>query len=125
MNVETTGCVVCGKALSEHAWWCAGADGASQEIMSANQAKHDEQRETVESLVGLVLLFHTATDPSRAARLHAADCPMVNTTKGRARVVKLIAGEPSYVLQVVEDLNESQFPVKRCRCCKRAEANRG
>lgn len=67
-----------------------------------------------ESFDGLVLLFHTAADPSRAARLHSKDCAMVNTSRGRRGIVKRIETD---LTDVVADLNDSGYPVKRCKCC--------
>lgn len=67
-----------------------------------------------ESFDGLVLLFHTAAKPERAARLHRADCPMVRTSK-RGGVVRAIREDLAYE---VADLTERGFPVLRCKCCK-------
>jgi hypothetical protein len=72
----------------------------------------------VTSLAGLVLLYSTVADASRAARLHAPTCAMVNTARGSGkRTTKLIEGDEAYVADVVLDLNEREFPVKRCKCC--------
>lgn len=65
---------------------------------------------------GLVLLFATAADPSRAARLHAVGCPMVRTG-GKGKSTRVITTDLAYN---VEDLNERGYPVKRCKCCKAA-----
>jgi hypothetical protein len=67
-----------------------------------------------ETLEGLVLLFHLATDPARAARLHARACPMVNTSKTNRGVVRRLDAD----LTVIADLEDMGFPVKRCRCCR-------
>lgn len=63
----------------------------------------------------MVLLFHTATDPSRAARLHDSKCLMVNTAKRRRGIVKFIMGDLD---DDIADLNGRGYPVKRCKCCK-------
>jgi hypothetical protein len=73
------------------------------------------------TLVGLVLLYSTVAHHTRAARLHAQGCPMVNTARGRGkRTTRLIEGTVEYLAMVVDDLNEREFPVKRCRCCRTA-----
>ncbi len=59
----------------------------------------------------LVLLFNTVADPSRAARIHADTCPMVRTA-GK-KVHRLPADQ-----DIIEDLNEREFQVKKCKCCK-------
>lgn len=64
----------------------------------------------------IILLFHTAAPVERAARLHSADCNMVNTAKTRGmRVVHLIDTD---VEEAVADLEDRGFPCKRCKCCK-------
>jgi hypothetical protein len=68
-----------------------------------------------ETLTGLVILFNNCADPSRAARLHAPSCAMVNTAKGRRGKVSIVTDD---IAENVEDLNERGFPVKRCKCCK-------
>ena len=63
-----------------------------------------------------VLLFNTCAAPQLAARLHTAECAMVNTAKSRPRgKVKLITGD---IEETVADLNERGFPVKECKCLK-------
>jgi len=63
-----------------------------------------------------VLLFHTAAHPTRAARLHAVDCPMVNTAKRRGGVVRAHL-DPDQ--ESIDDLNERGFPVRECKCLKK------
>lgn len=73
--------------------------------------------ETTGSLDGLVLLFNTCAAPSLAARLHARSCSMVRTSSRiGGRRVKLIEGPD--LQYIIDDLNEREFPVKRCSCCK-------
>lgn len=77
----------------------------------------------------LVLLFSTRADPANAARLHSASCTMVNTIGSRARLVagNLLIGGPvrgtigteEELAEDVADLNEREYPVKKCRCCAR------
>jgi len=75
-----------------------------------------------------VLLFNTAADPSRAARLHAPDCPMLRTATGRrfSTVHRYAVGEicrgyrdpldQAEFDDIVADLNDRGFPVKHCKC---------
>lgn len=66
---------------------------------------------------GLVLLFNTCADSSRAARLHATSCPMVNTSKGGGKVKA--STDTAEIAIEVADLEGRGFPVKRCKCCRR------
>lgn len=71
---------------------------------------------TPSDLSGLVLLWNTAAHPDRAARLHAAACPMVNTgRRGGKSTTKIVTED---LEATVADLNEREYPVKRCKCCK-------
>jgi len=63
-------------------------------------------------LSSLVLLFSTRAHPSRAARLHSKECAMVNMG---ARNQSMKACTPTQ--DDIDDLNERDFPVKRCKCC--------
>jgi hypothetical protein len=65
----------------------------------------------------LVLLFNKCCDPSRAARVHAPECAMVNTAKNGRRVSKE-EGTLAELQASIDDLNEREFPVKFCKCCK-------
>lgn len=70
-----------------------------------------------QDFTGLVLLFNTCADPSRAARLHAANCPMLNTAKRGRKAHATSDDLPGQV----SDLEERGYPVKRCKCCKPAK----
>lgn len=65
-----------------------------------------------------MLLFNNAAHPNRAARIHAAHCPLaINTAsrKGRRTAVQAIT---DFDQEMIDDLDARGFPVKRCRCCK-------
>ena len=65
----------------------------------------------------LALLISTVADPSRAARLHALECNMVNTAKQNGRPLRMVSIVE--LEEMVADLNEREFPVKRCKCCRK------
>lgn len=62
---------------------------------------------------GLVILFAPNAHHTRAARLHAAVCNMVNTAKQGRRVVEVEATQDE-----IDDLNAREWPVKACKCVK-------
>lgn len=70
--------------------------------------------------VRTVLLFSNVARPDLAARLHAAECPMVNTSKGHRGAVNRI-DDPTD--DDIADLNERGWPVKRCKCLPKAAAS--
>lgn len=64
-----------------------------------------------------VLLFSTTSAPSRAARIHVVECPLVRAaerSRGKIRVDRTPDEE------TVADLKARGFPVKWCACTKRA-----
>lgn len=67
------------------------------------------------TIASQVLLFNNVAHPDRAARLHAATCPMLNTAKRRSSVQRF--DDPPQ--EDIDDLNERGFPVKMCKCLKR------
>lgn len=70
-------------------------------------------KHTLGDLTGLVLLRSmVATDASRVARIHAPTCNMVNTAGKKA--VKITTN----LDEIVDNLNDHGYPVKRCKCCK-------
>ena len=66
---------------------------------------------------GLVLLFSTTAAPERAARLHAADCNMVNTAGSKVKAMSFANDLDPELVEALSDLEERGFPVKRCKCC--------
>jgi hypothetical protein len=60
----------------------------------------------------IVLLFNTCAHHSLAARLHADDCPMVRMARRGSGVIR--TDNPSQ--EDIDNLNEREFPVKRCKC---------
>lgn len=70
---------------------------------------------------GLVLLFSTSAAPERAARLHAAGCNMVNTAGRKVIPQHFTGNDDPELAETIADLEEREFPVKRCKCCKVAK----
>jgi hypothetical protein len=64
----------------------------------------------------IVLLFSTVAHPSRAARVHAPECNMVNTA---GRKVSKTEGTVAELQWMIDDLNEREFPVKFCKCIRK------
>lgn len=72
----------------------------------------------------LVLLFNTRANPALAARVHSEECPMVNTASTRRFVKRVVVASKGTLEQIqgeIDDLNEREFPVKFCKCCKGAK----
>lgn len=63
-----------------------------------------------------VLIFNTCADASRAARLHAPECAMVNTARKNRRPLYTVTA--AQLDADVADLNERGYPVKTCKCLK-------
>lgn len=66
--------------------------------------------------MALVLLFNTAAKAELAARIHEDTCPMVNTAKRPA--VSGVVRRTDVTQEVIDDLNEREWPVKACKCVK-------
>jgi len=70
----------------------------------------------------LVLLFSTTKPANVAARIHAADCAMVNTSGRKVIPQRFENGvDPETgdtLVEVEADLEERGYPVKRCKCCR-------
>lgn len=61
-----------------------------------------------------VLLFNKCAASHLAARVHVDSCPMVAAARHSRGKVVVIEGDD--VAENVVDLNERQWPVKRCKC---------
>ena len=60
-----------------------------------------------------VLLFNKCAASHLAARVHADTCPLVAAARrSRGRVVVI----ETDLEEQIADLNERQWPVKRCKC---------
>jgi hypothetical protein len=66
----------------------------------------------------LVLLFNKCSAPHLAARVHAPECNMVNAARRSARKVSMAMGTLAELQPQIDDLNDRDFPVLFCKCCK-------
>lgn len=62
-----------------------------------------------------VLLFNRCADSSRAARVHAATCPLVAAARKSHSKVAVIEND---LEETIADLEERQWPVRYCKCTK-------